>query len=33
MEEFDYKVFQANVLEQLKSGKPLLGKGGTFALC
>jgi transposase-like protein len=31
MEEFDYKAFQAKVLEQLKSGKPLLGKDGAFA--
>jgi len=31
MEEFDYKAFQAQVLEQVKSGKPLLGKGGAFA--
>lgn len=31
MEEFDYKSFQAKVLEQLKSGKPLLGKDGAFA--
>lgn len=31
MEEFDYKAFQAQVLEQIKSGKPLLGKGGAFA--
>ena len=31
MEEFDYKAFQAKVLEQIKSGKPLLGKDGAFA--
>ncbi len=31
MKEFDYKAFQAKVLEQLKSGKPLLGKDGAFA--
>jgi len=31
MEEFNYKAFQAKVLEQLKSGKPLLGKDGAFA--
>jgi len=31
MEEFDYKAFQAKALEQIKSGKPLLGKGGAFA--
>ena len=31
MEEFDYKAFQAKALEQLKSGKPLLGKDGAFA--
>lgn len=31
MEEFDYKAFQAKVMEQLKSGKPLLGKDGAFA--
>ena len=33
MEEFDYKAFQAKVLEQIKSGKPLLGKDGAFAHC
>jgi putative transposase len=32
MEDFDYKSFQAKELEQLKSGKPLLGKDGAFAL-
>ena len=31
MEDFDYKAFQAKVLEQVKSGKPLLGKDGAFA--
>jgi putative transposase len=31
MEDFDYKSFQAKALEQLKSGKPLLGKDGAFA--
>ena len=31
MEEFNYKEFQSKVLEQLKSGKPLLGKDGAFA--
>lgn len=31
MVEFDYKAFQAKVLEQIKSGKPLLGKDGAFA--
>lgn len=31
MEDFDYKAFQAKVLEQIKSGQPLLGKGGAFA--
>ncbi|KAA6315502.1 hypothetical protein EZS27_034050 [termite gut metagenome] len=31
MEEFDYKAFQSKALEQIKSGKPLLGKGGAFA--
>lgn len=31
MEEFDYKAFQAKVLEQIKSGKPLFGKDGAFA--
>lgn len=31
MEEFDYKAFQAKVLEQIRSGKPLLGKDGAFA--
>lgn len=31
MENFDYKAMEALALEQLKSGKPLLGKGGAFA--
>src|SRR5690554_2821296 len=31
MEDFDYKSFQAKALEQLKAGKPLLGKDGAFA--
>jgi transposase-like protein len=31
MEEFDYKAFQSKVLDQIKSGKPLLGKDGAFA--
>ena len=31
MEDFDYKSFQAKATEQLKSGKPLLGKDGAFA--
>lgn len=31
MEEFDFKAFQAKVVEQLRSGEPLLGKGGAFA--
>ena len=31
MEVFDYKSFQAKALEQLKAGKPLLGKDGAFA--
>ncbi len=31
MEDFDYKSFQAKALEQIKSGKPLLGKDGAFA--
>ena len=31
MEDFDYKFFQAKVLEQIKAGKPLLGKDGAFA--
>ena len=31
MEEFDYKTFQAKVLEQIKLDKPLLGKDGAFA--
>ena len=31
MEDFDYKAMEALALEQLKSGKPLLGKGGAFA--
>ncbi len=31
MEEFDYKAFQTKVLEQIKSGTPLFGKGGAFA--
>ena len=30
MENFDYKAMEALVLEQLKSGKPLLGKGRAF---
>ncbi|KAA6311753.1 hypothetical protein EZS27_037182, partial [termite gut metagenome] len=30
MEEFDYKAFQSKVLDQIKSGKPLLGKDGAF---
>ena len=30
MEDFDYKSFQAKALEQLKSGKPLLGKDVAF---
>jgi hypothetical protein len=31
MEEFDYKAFPANALEQVKSGKALLGTGGAFS--
>jgi putative transposase len=31
MEDFDYKAMEALAPEQLKSGKPLLGKGGAFA--
>lgn len=31
MEEFDFKSFQAQALEQLRNGKPLLGKDGVFA--
>jgi hypothetical protein len=31
MEEFDYKAFQTKALEQLKSGKPLLSRGGAFS--
>ena len=31
MEDFDYKSFQAKVLEQLKSSKPLLDKDCAFA--
>ena len=31
MEDFDYKSSQAKALEQLKAGKPLLGKDGAFA--
>jgi transposase-like protein len=31
MEEFDYKAFQVKALDQIKSGKPLFGKGGAFA--
>lgn len=31
MEEFDYAAFKAKALDQLKSGKPLLGKDGAFA--
>jgi transposase-like protein len=30
MEEFDYAAFKAKALDQLKSGKPLLGKDGAF---
>ena len=29
MEDFDYKSFQAKVLEQLKAGKPLLDNDGS----
>lgn len=31
MEEFDFKSFQSQALEQLRNGKPLLGKDGVFA--
>lgn len=31
MEEFDFKSFQTQALEQLRNGKPLLGKDGVFA--
>ncbi len=31
MEDLDYKAMEALALEQLKSGKPLPGKGGAFA--
>jgi Transposase and inactivated derivatives len=31
MEDFDYKAMEALAPEQLKSGKPLFGKGGAFA--
>ena len=31
MENFDYKSMEALAREQLKSGKPLLGKGCAFA--
>ncbi len=31
MEEFDFKSFQNQALEQLRNGKPLLGKDGVFA--
>ena len=31
MENFDYKAMKALAQEQLKSGKPLSGKGGAFA--
>ena len=31
MEDFDYKSFQAKVVEQVRSGQPLLGKDGAFA--
>ena len=31
MKDFDYKAMEALAPEQLKSGKPLLGKGGAFA--
>ena len=31
MEEFDLKAFQAKVVEQVRSGKPLLGRDGAFA--
>ena len=31
MEDFDFKSFQVKALEQLKAGKPLLGKDGAFA--
>jgi len=31
MKEIDYKELQAKALEQIKSGKPLLGKDGAFA--
>jgi hypothetical protein len=31
MGEFDYKAFQSKVLDQIKSGEPLLGKEGAFA--
>nr|WP_294081486.1 transposase [Proteiniphilum sp. UBA5384] len=31
MKDFDYKSFQAKALEQLKAGKPILGKDSTFA--
>ena len=30
MEEFDFKSFQNHALEQLRNGKPLLGKDGVF---
>lgn len=31
MEDFDFKAFQAKVVEQVRSGQPLLGKDGAFA--
>lgn len=31
MEEFDFKSFQTQALDQLRNGKPLLGKDGVFA--
>jgi hypothetical protein len=31
MEDFDSKAMEALAPEQLKSGKPLFGKGGAFA--
>lgn len=31
MEEFDFKSFQTQAVEQLRNGKPLLGKDGVFA--
>lgn len=31
MEDFDFKAFQAKVVEQVRSGQPLLGKEGAFA--